>query len=107
MAVPGSSVGQGFQLKQQLRALLERHGITAAELSRRSGVPKQVLSLWLGGVEPRKLTQLKLVAEVFKVTVDELCFGRLAESAVSGPGTQIEGVFEGRLRRISDGGSSR
>ncbi len=100
MAVPGSSVGQGLQLKQQLKALLERQGMTAAELSRRSGVPKQVLSLWLAGVEPRKLTQLKLVAEVFSISVDELCFG-----AAPTQKEWIEGTFTGRIRRVPAGGS--
>ncbi len=100
MAVPGSS-GQVFQLKTQLRALLERHNMTAAELARRSGVPKQVLSLWLGGVEPRKLMQLKLVAEVFSVSVDELCFGK-NPLPPGGPGW-IEGTFIGRIRRLPAG----
>lgn len=98
MAVPGSS-GQVFQLKTQLKALLERHTLTAAELARRSGVPKQVLSLWLAGAEPRKLSQLKKVAEVLSVSVDELCFGR---SSPPDP-DWIEGTFVGKIRRLPVG----
>ena len=102
MAVPGSSVGQGVQLKTQLRALLERHNLTAAELARRSGVPKQVLSLWLAGVEPRKLSHLKRVAQALGVSVDELCFGLSHNPSVESA-DWIEGTFIGRIRRITTG----
>lgn len=78
-------------LKVKLREHLELRAWTAAELARKSGVPKQVLSLWLTGVEPRKLQHLKSVADVLGVSVDELCFG-------GGDGGWIEGVFEGRIR---------
>lgn len=97
-----SDPGRGkFRLKLCLKSILEGRRITAAELSRKSGVPKQVLSLWLAGVEPRKLIYLKQVAEVLQVTIDELCFGVTSQ----GPNTDsdaawIEGVFVGRLRRV-------
>ena len=82
-------------LKSRLRQLLKDRAWTAAELSRRSGVPKQVLSLWLSGVEPRKLQHVKSVAHVFGVTVDQLCFVPHEDYQHDG---WIEGVFEGRIR---------
>jgi hypothetical protein len=89
---------QGFSLKRRLKRLLEQHGLTAARLARRSGVPKQVLSLWLAGTEPRKLSHIKRVAQCFGLTVDELCFGERVSP--SRDDEWIEGVFEGRVRRV-------
>jgi len=79
--------------------------MTAAELSRRSGVPKQVLSLWLAGVEPRKLSHLKKVATVLGTTIDALCFGEhppatAQETQALHPEAWFEGVFEGRIRKV-------
>lgn len=89
-------------LKDRLGQLLKRRSWTAAELARRSGVPKQVLSLWLSGVEPRKISHLKSVAITLGVTLDELCFSPTdgeAPSAQDGvEGEWLEGVFEGRIR---------
>jgi transcriptional regulator with XRE-family HTH domain len=88
-----------FILKSRLKTLLQSRGITAAELSRRSGVPKQVISIWLTGVEPRKLTHLKRVADSLGVTIDDLCF---KPTQLPSPTHEwVEGVFEGRvLRRV-------
>jgi hypothetical protein len=77
----------------------------AAELSRRSGVPKQVLSLCLAGVEPRKLSHLKKVASVLGTTIDALCFGEqpsvtVTETQAFQQDTWFEGVFEGRIRKV-------
>lgn len=83
-------------LKERLQQLLKQNSWTAAELARRSGVPKQVLSLWLSGVEPRKISHLKSVARALGVTIDELCF--INDSEPLHPGGWIEGVFEGRIR---------
>ncbi len=95
-------------LKHQLKYYLELRNITAAELSRKTGVSKQVLSLWLSGAMPKKIDQIKAVAEVLGVTIDHLCFGkgidqehkRITElDALLGDGW-IGGQFEVRFRRI-------
>ena len=49
--------------------------MTLAQLSRLSGVPKTSLSDWVAGGNPRDLNKVKMVADVFKITVDQLCFG--------------------------------
>jgi len=37
-------------------------------------VPKQVISLWIAGVEPRKINYLQKIACYFGMTIDQLCF---------------------------------
>jgi transcriptional regulator with XRE-family HTH domain len=97
MTTEGNSMEVSLVLKSRLKELLRSKAVTAAELSRRSGVPKQVLSIWLTGVEPRKLSHLKRVANALGVTVDELCFPSQSESKKdpTPPCDWIEGVFEG------------
>ena len=82
--------------------------MTAAELARKSGVSKQVLSQWMGGAEPRKLDQLKRVSVALGTNVDNLCFGkgvdqerdRITElDALLGDGW-VGGLFEVKFRRV-------
>lgn len=49
--------------------------ITAAELSRRSGVSKQTISSWMSGERPRDVRKVKAVADVFNTTIDNLLYG--------------------------------
>lgn len=62
-------------LKLQLQKYLNEKCISAAELSRRTGVPKQTISDWLSGSQPRKMDLLKKVADEFGVSITDLCFG--------------------------------
>lgn len=97
-----------MNLKRNLREYLERLDITAAQLSRKSGVSKQVLSQWLGGGEPRKLSQVKKVADALGTTVDDLCFGdgvvkrtsRNDLASLLEDEGWIGGVFEIKVRRV-------
>src|SRR3989338_10735419 len=66
---------RAMNLKSQLKLYLELRGMTAAEVSRKSGVSKQVLSLWLTGSSPKNIEQVKKVAAVLGTSVDHLCFG--------------------------------
>jgi transcriptional regulator with XRE-family HTH domain len=99
---------RAMNLKRQLQHYLDLKDITAAELSRKSGVSRQVLSLWLGGVEPKKLSQVKKVADALGTTVDHLVFGsgtdiesrKITElDALLGDGW-VSGLFEVRFRRV-------
>lgn len=100
--------GQVMNLRSQLKFYLEHKDTSATELSRESGVSKQVVSLWLAGSKPRNLTQVKLVAEALGTTVDHLCFGKglepEKEKAVELDallGSQwVAGIFEVKFRRI-------
>ena len=68
-----------MRLKDNLRDLIKSNGITVAHLSRATKTPLQTLHGWLSGVEPRSLKQVKIVAEYFGQSIDDLCF----ESPVS------------------------
>jgi transcriptional regulator with XRE-family HTH domain len=98
---------EGMILKDRLRFLLDQRSMTAAALARKAGVSKQVISVWLGGAEPRKLDQVKKVADALGVSMDSLCFGEpgMQEAPDSmgtlfGNGGWVTGVFEVKLRRI-------
>ena len=103
-------LGMALTLKNQLKLLLEQNDMTAAQLSRKSGVSQQVLSIWLRGGEPKKMSQVKKVADIFGVTVDVLCFSTtttlevrktLELDALLGEDQWISGLFEVRFRRVS------
>ena len=64
-----------MNLKNQLKFYLEENGITASTLARLSGVPKQSISDWLAGSNPRDIRQVKKVADSLKTTIDHLVFG--------------------------------
>jgi transcriptional regulator with XRE-family HTH domain len=95
------------KLKLQLKKLLLEKGLTAAQLARISGVPRQSLSDWLGGSRPRNLDHVKKVADALKVSIDELCYGDSTkiDSPKNLEGSsgddELTGVFEIRVRRIS------
>lgn len=105
-----------FRLRHNLTAILSHRGMTAAELSRKTGVAKQVLSDWMAGVQPRKLEHLYSVALTLGVSIDSLCFAcsteellRSIASPVSPqtPSTandvqELRGRYEVMFRRISD-----
>lgn len=94
-----------MNLKNQLGLYLDEKDMTAAQLSRRSGVSQQVISQWLRGAEPKKLTQVKNVAEALSVSVDHLCFGdgleaSSLESDTLAGADWLSGLFEVKIRRI-------
>ena len=100
-----------MNLKKQLETLLDSQAMTAAQLSRRSGVPKQVLSDWLKNKSPRNLDHIKRVADALDVSVDLLLFGEGADyekTQTSDLGALVGdqwfgGLFEVRLRRVTRG----
>lgn len=94
------------KLKDQLKWLLHKHDMSASQLSRKSGVSKQVISQWLNGSSPRKVEQVKKVADVLSTTIDELCFGEKSqsrESRIMDYQDEINaGYFEVVLRRVKN-----
>jgi len=96
-------------LKKQLRLYLNEFGWTATELGRRSKVSQQVISLWLKGAEPKKMGQVKKVADCFNITVDHFCFGEgliKMEKPLGSIGDEwIGGMFEIKIRRVKKGGN--
>lgn len=106
---------QRINLKTQLRHYLEAHEMTSAQLARKSGIGKSVLSDWLAGSKPRDLEQVKRVASVLGTSVDHLCFGDGVEQRPTGPKEAADpfadlagegwfgGLFEIRVRRVKRG----
>jgi transcriptional regulator with XRE-family HTH domain len=97
-----------MNLKKQLKYYLEKNEFTASQLARKSGVPKQSLSGWLAGSNPRDVKQVKRVADTLNTSLDNLLFGEGPE-----PNTQkavdlgalvgdewFSGVFEMKIRRV-------
>lgn len=91
-----------MKLKQILRDLIQKRGITVTSLSRATKVPLQTIHGWLHGSEPKSLRQVKKVADYLKVDLDYLCFGIEQEKQTL---TEYQdeinaGIFEVVLRRI-------
>lgn len=103
---------QNFEvnLKNQLKLYLEKRDMTAAKLAKLAGISKQVLSLWLNGGSPRKVEQIKSVADVLGTTVDHLCFGSGTQASKNSttpddfdylPSDEwMSGLFEIKIRRV-------
>lgn len=94
-----------MNLKNQLRLYLELEDMTAARLSKKSGVSKQVISLWLKGSSPKNVEQIKSVAQVLRTSVDHLCFGNGEEKKSTNfesisDDEWLSGAFEIKIRRI-------
>ena len=53
---------------KRLRAALDKTGLTQAELSRRTNIPKSAISQYLSGAFEPKQDRLELLARVFGVT---------------------------------------
>lgn len=63
-----------MRLKDNLKELFKISGITAAHLSRATKIPLQAIHGWLSGIEPRSLKQVKIIADYFSMSIDEICF---------------------------------
>lgn len=95
-------------LKKQLRFYLVLREMSASQLAKKSGVPKQSLSGWLSGNHPRNVTQVRMVADVLGTTVDNILFGegqdekqqRITELDALMGEQWISGLFEIRFRRV-------
>jgi len=95
-------------LKKQLRFYLDLNDLTAAQLARKANVPKQSLSGWLAGSNPRDVKQVKRVADVLGVSLDNLMFGegedvqdkKHVELNTLLGDDWIGGLFEVRFRRV-------
>ncbi|MFZ4715774.1 MAG: helix-turn-helix transcriptional regulator [Bacteriovoracaceae bacterium] len=90
-------------LSKNLKILLKERDLTVAQLSRASKVPAQTINNWLAGLEPRNMTQVKIVSQFFKITLDELAYGEKPikiENKLKDYEDEIfAGIFEVVLRR--------
>lgn len=101
-----------MNFKKQLQHYIRARNLTAAELARRSGVSKQSISNWLGGMEPRSFPHVKKVAEALSVSMDELVFGEqgmtrvipeetLKSVAVTNPNSDIVCTLDANCRYLT------
>ncbi len=63
-----------MNLKTNLKKLLSDSSLNAVKLSKLTGVPKSTLSDWLSGNSPKNISQVKSVADHFKISIDELVY---------------------------------
>lgn len=64
----------GITFSKNLRRELRVRGLSVAELAKRSGVPAKTIYGWTSGQRPRNVEQVKMVADVLEITLDELLF---------------------------------
>jgi transcriptional regulator with XRE-family HTH domain len=80
--------------------------MSAAELSRKTGIARQVISDWQAGVHPRNLIQLKTIADAFGVSLESLCFGDCEPVAATIPAAvardTLGGVYQVIIIKTED-----
>lgn len=92
-----------MKLSTNLKSLMTKERMSLVELSKLSQVPKQTLHNWLSGADPKNLDQIRSVAQIFGLSIEELCYG---ERSISRQGLKDfedeinAGVFEVVLRRV-------
>lgn len=97
-----------LMLKDILKKKLHEADIGVPTLSKRTGISRKTISNWMDGQKPQNIEQVKVVADFFGLTVDELCFGPSIRSELTTP-SELEkhreeinaGVFEVVLRRVN------
>lgn len=97
-----------LQLKDNLKSKLKSEGISLPTLAKKTGISRKTISNWIEGQKPQNLEHVKIVAEFFGLTIDELCFGPTLKSK-SPETSELEkyreeinaGVFEVVLRRVT------
>lgn len=98
-----------MNFKKQLKLYLAHRDLSASELARVAKVPKQSISGWLAGNNPRDVRQVKAVSDALETTIDNLMFGdgikndsndRTADISSLIGDEWISGMFEVKLRRI-------
>jgi transcriptional regulator with XRE-family HTH domain len=96
-------MNNSIRIKVILKRLLTEHDITTAQLARATKLAPQTLNNWLSGQQPRNLSQLKMVADYFGVSVDFLVYGKeeKAKTVLEKYEDEINaGTFEVVLRRV-------
>lgn len=93
-----------MNLKTNLRKLLNDSGLNAVKLSKLTGVPKSTLSDWLAGNSPKNISQIKCVADHFKISIDQLVYNLSQKSESKTLHTDLElikfGKFDVYLKKI-------
>jgi transcriptional regulator with XRE-family HTH domain len=62
---------------ENLKKAMKEHNINQKKLSLKLGLPVSTLHGWLNGVAPKNISDIKKVATIFGLTVDQLCFDEI------------------------------
>ncbi|MBP7864183.1 helix-turn-helix transcriptional regulator [bacterium] len=115
MSVIGKKIGKvqmatkELILRHQLQSLLKENNLSAVALARNCGIAKQVISDWLAGSRPKHIDKVKVVADFFGVTIDQLCFGCTKHLQVQSNSQKLaidqieEGKYEVIVKKLSTG----
>lgn len=64
-----------MKLDKNLKKMMASKKLSLKNLSGHVGVPSSTIHGWLNGAAPKSLVDLKKIADFFKISIDELCFG--------------------------------
>jgi transcriptional regulator with XRE-family HTH domain len=64
---------------RNLNSYMKNEGLSIKELALRLNVPLSTVHGWLNGVEPKSIKELKKVASLLGVSLDQLCYGQPAQ----------------------------
>lgn len=101
-----SRIMEEMKLDKQLKDLLRQSDMNVAQLARASRVSAKTIYNWLAGQKPKDLDSVKRVADHFNISIDQLCYGNVSGSPISGREFEHHldevnaGIFEVVLRRV-------
>ena len=86
------------KLQSVLAQLLKDRGLSAREVSRKTGIPQSTFNNYLSGRGPQNPEQILVLAQYFGVSMEFLLFGDDTLRAPTLDEVLTEGVFEGWLK---------
>jgi transcriptional regulator with XRE-family HTH domain len=72
-----------MKFSENLKKLMVEHQINQKKLAQKSGLALSTLHGWLNGVAPKNIQDVKKVAKVFGLTVDQLCFDEIENDQIN------------------------
>lgn len=81
-------------LNKVLRKTLAERNLKVSQLSRATGISVQTLHNWMAGQAPRKIDQVKQVADHLNLSLDYLLYGKQAPESAETLREQIDaGIY--------------
>ncbi len=72
-------------MSENLKAAMATAKITQKQMAIELGIPPSTIHGWLNGVAPKNIIEVKKVATLFNLTVDELCFSHDIKKMITYP----------------------
>lgn len=96
-----------LKLKDNMKFYIRKSGLSIPLLAKETKISRQTLFNWSAGQKPSNISQVKVVADFFNISIDDLCFGdpkkssSESKSVIDQHKDEINaGIFEVVLRRI-------